>query len=181
MDRAELLAAYGDFSGFKALGYTDAQISLMQSAYQAQQKEQQKQKSTGGSRTGGGGKKMTLTVAKDMAGSEKFTDAVLETLRNAGYSDEYIMEEYGWDGGGKVQKGPSRVEVTPTDYGETLAGSSSGDYGTAYNLVLNDIQAQWARGADIETLASIIEKALENDNISKAGADSLMRALGIAQ
>ena len=54
MDRAELLAAYGDFSGFKALGYTDAQISLMQSAYQAQQKEQQKQKSSSGPRTGGG-------------------------------------------------------------------------------------------------------------------------------
>ena len=34
--QAELLASVGDFSGYKALGYTDAQISLLQSAYAAQ-------------------------------------------------------------------------------------------------------------------------------------------------
>lgn len=35
--QAETLAAYGDFSGYKALGYTDAQIANMASAYKAQQ------------------------------------------------------------------------------------------------------------------------------------------------
>lgn len=34
--RAELLAAFGDFSGYKALGYSDAQIAIMQNAYNAQ-------------------------------------------------------------------------------------------------------------------------------------------------
>lgn len=33
---AELLAGFGDFSGYKALGYSDAQIAMMQNAYNAQ-------------------------------------------------------------------------------------------------------------------------------------------------
>ena len=33
--RAELLAGFGDFSGYKALGYSDAQIAIMQNAYNA--------------------------------------------------------------------------------------------------------------------------------------------------
>ena len=37
---AETLAAYGDFSGYKALGYTDAQIANMSAAYNAQVKAQ---------------------------------------------------------------------------------------------------------------------------------------------
>lgn len=34
--RAELLAGFGDFSGYKALGYSDAQIAIMKNAYNAQ-------------------------------------------------------------------------------------------------------------------------------------------------
>ena len=34
--QAELLAGFGDFSGYKALGYSDAQIALMQNAWNAQ-------------------------------------------------------------------------------------------------------------------------------------------------
>lgn len=37
LQKAETLAAYGDFSGYKELGYSDAQISAMKSAYDAQQ------------------------------------------------------------------------------------------------------------------------------------------------
>ena len=48
LQKAETLAAYGDFSGYKALGYTDAQIAQMKSAYQtAAQKA-----SSGGSGSG---------------------------------------------------------------------------------------------------------------------------------
>ena len=36
LNKAETLAAYGDFSGYKALGYSDEQISNMKSAYDAQ-------------------------------------------------------------------------------------------------------------------------------------------------
>ena len=34
--QAELLAGFGDFSGYKALGYSDAKIAMMQNAYNAQ-------------------------------------------------------------------------------------------------------------------------------------------------
>ncbi|NCB04525.1 MAG: hypothetical protein EOM69_03275 [Clostridia bacterium] len=36
LQQAETLGAYGDFSGYRELGYSDAQISAMQSRYQAQ-------------------------------------------------------------------------------------------------------------------------------------------------
>ncbi len=36
LDQAETLAKYGDFSGYKALGYTDTQIAAMQKSYQDQ-------------------------------------------------------------------------------------------------------------------------------------------------
>jgi len=70
--------------------------------------------------------------------------------------------------------------ITPIDYGTVKANSASGVYGPAYNLVLNNIQAKWGRGADVDTLAGILEEALESNKITRAGADSIMRALGIA-
>lgn len=48
LEKAETLAAYGDFSGYKALGYTDAQINLMQAAYQSKLAVQQASKSSSG-------------------------------------------------------------------------------------------------------------------------------------
>lgn len=57
LQQADTLAQYGDFSGYKALGYTDAQISQMQKAWQIQQAiARQKSKSSGsssGSTSGG--------------------------------------------------------------------------------------------------------------------------------
>lgn len=50
LQQADTLAQYGDFSGYKALGYTDAQISQMQKVWQIQQAlAQQKAKSSSGS------------------------------------------------------------------------------------------------------------------------------------
>lgn len=54
LDMAETMAAYGDFSGYKALGYTDEQIATLTSGYQAQLAA--KSKSSGG---GGGGNPTT--------------------------------------------------------------------------------------------------------------------------
>ena len=50
LNKAETLAAYGDFSGYKAMGYSDEQISNMKSAYDAQMALAQAKatKSTGG-------------------------------------------------------------------------------------------------------------------------------------
>lgn len=50
--QAETLAQYGDFSGYKALGYTDSQISAMKKQWQTEQAQKAAKKSSAG--TGGG-------------------------------------------------------------------------------------------------------------------------------
>ena len=51
-DRAETLAAYGDFSGYRAMGYSEEEISRMQAAWEAAQKPRGSA-SSGGSASGG--------------------------------------------------------------------------------------------------------------------------------
>ncbi|WP_298034982.1 hypothetical protein [uncultured Dysosmobacter sp.] len=70
--------------------------------------------------------------------------------------------------------------VAPLDYATVKANSESGAYGPAYNMVLSDIQFKRAKGADPETLAVVLENALDSNRITQAGAESIMQALGMA-
>lgn len=104
--QAETMAAYGDFSGYKALGYTDAQINQMRQAYQIQQAA----KASSGVRSSGTTKKkqsndggMSLSVAKDNAKQGIFTQDVLDAFHNAGYSDAYLESAYGYSTSGALQ------------------------------------------------------------------------------
>lgn len=95
--QADNLAAYGDFSGYKALGYTDSQINQMRQAYQIAQTAKAKsgttRKSSGNSNSSG----MKLSVAKDNAKQGIFSQEVLDAFHNAGYSDEYLESAYGYE------------------------------------------------------------------------------------
>lgn len=72
LNTAETLAAYGDFSGYKAMGYTDAQIAEMKRTYE------QAALAPASGRTGGGG------------GSEKSVNDVPNLGTDAWYS--YIQD-----------------------------------------------------------------------------------------
>ena len=82
--QADNLAAYGDFSGYKALGYTDSQINKMRQAYQITQAAKAKSGSSGSSRSSGSKKSgdsgMKLSVAKDNAKQGIFTQEVLDAF-----------------------------------------------------------------------------------------------------
>ena len=96
--QAEMMASYGDFSGYKALGYTDSQIESMRQAYQIAQTAKAKSGrsgSSGGKKSGDSG--MKLSVAKDNAKQGIFTQDVLDAFHNAGYSDEYLESAYGYE------------------------------------------------------------------------------------
>lgn len=96
--QAEMMASYGDFSGYKALGYTDSQIESMRQAYQIAQAAKSKSGrsgSSGGKKSGNSG--MKLSVAKDNAKQGIFTQDVLDAFHNAGYSDEYLESAYGYE------------------------------------------------------------------------------------
>lgn len=134
--QADNLAAYGDFSGYKALGYTDSQINKMRQAYQIAQAAKAKSGSSG-SRGSSGDKKsgdsgMKLSVAKDNAKQGIFTQEVLDAFHKNGYSDEYLESAYGYErpsaaGSGNVPNfGDLKRSI------QTLVAQGSGD--RAYQL-----------------------------------------------
>lgn len=93
--QADNLAAYGDFSGYKALGYTDSQINKMRQAYQIAQAAKAKSGSSGDKKSGDSG--MKLSVAKDNAKQGIFTPEVLDAFHKNGYSDDYLESAYGYN------------------------------------------------------------------------------------
>ena len=78
-------------------GYSSEYVKALEDAYRKQEAEKAAKKSSGGS---GGGGTMSLTTAKAMAKEGQFTDAVLNTLRKAGFTDDYIAQVYGYTGFG---------------------------------------------------------------------------------
>lgn len=126
--QADMMASYGDFSGYKALGYTDSQIESMRQAYQIAQAAKAKSGrsgSSGGKKSGDSG--MKLSVAKDNAKQGIFTPDVLDAFHNAGYSDEYLESAYGYErpsaaGSGNVPNfGDLKRSI------QTLVAQGSGD------------------------------------------------------
>ena len=131
--QAEMMASYGDFSGYKALGYTDSQIESMRQAYQIAQTAKVKSGrsgSSGGKKSGDSG--MKLSVAKDNAKQGIFTQDVLDAFHKNGYSDEYLESAYGYErpsaaGSGNVPNfGDLKRSI------QTLVAQGSGD--RAYQL-----------------------------------------------
>lgn len=126
--QADMMASYGDFSGYKALGYTDSQIESMRQAYQIAQTAKAKSGSSGSSgRKKSGDSGMKLSVAKDNAKQGIFTQDVLDAFHNAGYSDDYLESAYGYErpsaaGSGNV---PSFGDLKRSI--QTLVAQGSGD------------------------------------------------------
>ena len=96
--QAEMMASYGDFSGYKALGYTDSQIESMRQAYQIAQTAKAKSGSSGGKKSGDSGDGgMKFSVAEKYAKQGIFNQEVLDAFHKEGYSDEYLESAYGYE------------------------------------------------------------------------------------
>ena len=96
--QADNLAAYGDFSGYKALGYTDSQINKMRQAYQITQAAKAKSGSSGDKKSGDSGNGgMKFSVAEKYAKQGIFNQEVLDAFHKEGYSDEYLESAYGYN------------------------------------------------------------------------------------
>lgn len=76
-------------------GYSSEYVKALEDAYRKQEAEKAAKKSGSGGRG-----TMSLTTAKAMAKEGQFTDAVLNTLRKAGFTDDYIAQVYGYTGFG---------------------------------------------------------------------------------
>lgn len=76
-------------------GYSSEYVKALEDTYRKQEAEKAAKKSGSG-----GGGTMSLTTAKAMAKEGQFTDTVLNTLRKAGFTDDYIAQVYGYTGFG---------------------------------------------------------------------------------
>ena len=172
-DIADTLAAHGDFSGYKALGYTDEQIAGMTADYQAQIAAKNAKKTTGGS-TGGG----TATTPD--------YDGLFAAARDSGYPKSFIAnnykkygftssaglyDEYGdWDDGGTEEAAPAKPTTSKGgDYwlgdGSTAGGKTSLNWdqdegiftwnGRNYSdadVLMRDIDAAGLTDTELDTL-----------------------------
>lgn len=91
-----ILAAGGSPSAnlLSESGYSSEYVKALEDAYRKQEAEKTAKKSNSGGGT------MSLTTAKAMAKEGQFTDTVLNTLRKAGFTDDYIAQVYGYTGFG---------------------------------------------------------------------------------
>lgn len=90
LEKAQLLAAAGDFSGFKALGYSDSEIAAMKSAYD---REMAGYSYSGGSRSSGGSGNSGGGSSKSSSGSQNY-DALFQAAMDSGYPKSFIANRY---------------------------------------------------------------------------------------
>ncbi len=114
LQRAKLLASAGDYSGFKALGYSDSDIKMLNAAYA----KQQAKPSRGSGRDGGGGRgssssKPRLTASQTL---KALQDGLVNESTLAAYEYWYGQP---W-GGGDDQSGKGG-DASSVDMGSILA------------------------------------------------------------
>ena len=103
--RAETLASYGDFSGYKALGYSDEQIKNMKNTYDAAQRLAQISSYQGRSGSSSSAKKTYYTSEEEKMAVNSIKNGniegnVMDILRSMypNSTDEQIFEHYGFKG-----------------------------------------------------------------------------------
>lgn len=126
--QADMMASYGDFSGYKALGYTDAQIGQMRQAYQIAQAAKASGDTPGsgdGAPAEDGG--MKFSVAEKYAKQGIFNQEVLDAFHKEGYSDEYLESAYGYERPSAAGSGSAPNFVDLKRSIQTLVAQGSGD------------------------------------------------------
>lgn len=152
LQKAQTLAAAGDFSGYKALGYTDAEIANMKASYDAAKLLTAKSGSSGGSGTSGGStSKPTLTAAQTLAALK---DGVINDTTLAAYRYYYGEDYAGAEGDGTGDS--------------SLSGAGQNLY----------YQLQAIPGLTMDNKVAMIEDALNHGRITDSDADWLLDYLG---
>ncbi|MBQ6698698.1 MAG: hypothetical protein IJN09_06605 [Oscillospiraceae bacterium] len=170
LDKAQTLASAGDFSGFRALGYTDAEINTMKYAYAEEKRNSSKKSNSSGVKKT---EKPVLTLAQVNEAIEdgKLTPNVLSAYEyyygeayedNEDPSDEpedkeggmnYIAED------GKAVKGKRTTNMSDGSSAYLSANSSSGR--NALGTVRANAGAMAKSGASAAEINSYIESVAD--------------------
>ncbi len=156
---AQEMAAYGDFSGYQALGID---TSTMEQRYaqelEADNAKKYSSRSGGTSGTSGG---MTLTTAKAAAESGYFGDEVLDVLRKNGYSDGMLTAMYGYE---------------PTSYGSETGGINS----ARFSAMARSLATQLEGGNTGAILSGLDEVWPDLSNTQRQTLQELLARYGYA-
>ena len=163
--QAETMAAYGDFSGYKALGYTDAQIDKMRQAYQIQQTA--KASSGGTVRTSGSGN--DTPIVEDY-------DGLMLAAEASGHPESYIAnhyKEYGFNSNTGLNFGGWQSEQDGSAYNNSYFNAAMSSIRTALDqgkldTLESGISSLWGKlnarqKAQLQELLAEYGKAYEGD------------------
>lgn len=167
--QAEMMASYGDFSGYKALGYTDSQIESMRQAYQIAQTAKAKSGrsgSSGGKKRGDSGSPMTEDY-----------DGLMLAAEQSGHPESYIANHYKEYGFNKSTGLADEYETWKSDQ------DSSAFNGSYFNAAMSSLRTMLNQGGD-DRLANA-EKGVSSmwnklNARQKAKVQKLLAEYGIA-
>ncbi len=157
-DKAATLAASGDFSGYKALGYTDKEIAGMKAAYDREQAAAMlKARSGGGSGSRGGGSSSTGKPALSYSQAKALYDDGVRTEKVLS-AMEYYVGDIGGEGTGQRTEsyGPAKMSGIARNMAKFASMSGMGG-------------AKWAEE---------VEKALDDGSMTEAEANELLKLYG---
>lgn len=167
--QAEMMASYGDFSGYKALGYTDSQIESMRQAYQIAQTAKAKSGrsgSSGGKKSGDSGSPVTEDY-----------DGLMLAAEQSGHPESYIANHYKEYGFNKSTGLAGEYETWKSEQ------DSSAFNGSYFNAAMSSLRTMLNQGGD-DRLANA-EKGVSSmwnklNARQKAEVQKLLAEYGIA-
>lgn len=132
--QADMMASYGDFSGYKALGYTDSQINQMRQAYQIAQAAKAKSGSSGGKKSGDSGNDRS-PVTEDY-------DGLMLAAEQSGHPESYIANHY-------KEYGFNKSTGLAGEYETWKSGQDSSAFnGSYFNAAMSSLRTMLNQGGD---------------------------------
>lgn len=129
--QAEMMASYGDFSGYKALGYTDSQIESMRQAYQIAQTAKVKSGSSGGKKS----RDSSSPVTEDY-------DGLMLAAEQSGHPESYIANHY-------KEYGFNKSTGLAGEYETWKSGQDSSAFnGSYFNAAMSSLRTMLNQGGD---------------------------------
>lgn len=174
LEKAENLAAYGNFSGYKALGYTDEQIKAMEDAYNKQMAGELGGGYTGS--TGGGGNDKSDSSSKDKTPSKDkngggYNNGKLTTAQVKELQDYYGATPDGlWGSNSKSKAGGLSADEAWKAYQKAIGGGDEGD-----------VELNWSSMTDLglgPVSASFVEEIMNAGGIVEDGKGNVYWAPG---
>lgn len=191
LEKAKLLAAAGDFSGYRALGYSDDEIARLQGAYTLANTPSY----SGGGYSGGGAD----TSGGDTAGVNY--EAFFQAARDSGNPESFLKQKsnykaYGLDSAPSYndyknwltrqnnlasRQSPQNgyVPVADLNAGSNQSGvyTADADKGPNYSSVWQNARRKYDNGASAQEILNYLIQQAQNGGITEAGQDYILRQL----